>query len=254
MTLFNWAKGVVRQRKECYFQITILSNLKVQEPMKITLKDHFVFTASILLIFLCALVATIFITQLNFLQSLTLRLNPLFIIFFLILFSLSSAMLLRFIRKIFPFKYGEYDLNHSQFFLWKLHAVHMHLSFPILKIFCPVFLRPLIYKIFGANIGAEVAIAGKILDPFLTSMENNAVIGEDSIITCHAISVSKFYLAPVKIKQGAVVGINSVVMPGVTIEKGAIILPNSVVKMGTTVPANEVWGGIPAKKIKETAR
>ena len=53
---------------------------------------------------------------------------------------------------------------------------------------------------------------------------------------------------PVLIKEGAFIGINSVIMPGVTIGKHAVIGANSVVTKD--VPPFAVVGGVPAKIIK----
>lgn len=49
-------------------------------------------------------------------------------------------------------------------------------------------------------------------------------------------------------RRGACVGANSVVLPGVTIGENAIVGALSLVK--TDVPAGEVWGGVPARRIK----
>jgi len=48
-------------------------------------------------------------------------------------------------------------------------------------------------------------------------------------------------------KKGACVGANSVVLPGVTIGEKAVVGALSLVK--TDVPAGEIWGGVPARKI-----
>lgn len=51
----------------------------------------------------------------------------------------------------------------------------------------------------------------------------------------------------VVIKRGACVGANSVVLPGVTIGEEAIVGALSLVNKD--IPAGEVWGGVPARKI-----
>ena len=52
----------------------------------------------------------------------------------------------------------------------------------------------------------------------------------------------------VVIKRCASVGANSVVLPGVAIGEDAVVGALSLVK--TDVPAGEVWGGVPARRIK----
>lgn len=51
----------------------------------------------------------------------------------------------------------------------------------------------------------------------------------------------------VTIKQNAKIGANTVILPGVTIGENAIIGALSLVK--TDIPSNEVWAGIPAKRV-----
>jgi acetyltransferase-like isoleucine patch superfamily enzyme len=142
-------------------------------------------------------------------------------------------------------------MEHRQFTLWKLHAVLMQLGLPCLKLFIPIFLRPLLYGLLGARIGRQTAIGGKLVDPYLTVMEDHSVIGEDSVVTAHIMTHDQFILGRVTIGRKATVGVKAVIMPGVEIGENAIVLPNSVVSLNTRIPANEIWGGNPAKKIKE---
>ena len=55
--------------------------------------------------------------------------------------------------------------------------------------------------------------------------------------------------APIKIGQNVLVGGNSVVLKGVQIGDGAVIGVGSVVTK--SVPSNEIWGGVPARKIMD---
>ena len=57
------------------------------------------------------------------------------------------------------------------------------------------------------------------------------------------------YSKDVFIGNGVWVGAYVVIMPGVTIGEGAIIGAHSIVNKD--VPSNEIWAGIPAKKIRE---
>ncbi|MDF5718620.1 MAG: glycosyltransferase [Rhizonema sp. NSF051] len=57
-----------------------------------------------------------------------------------------------------------------------------------------------------------------------------------------------FVGAPIMIEDDAWLGTHVVVLPGVTIGKGAIVAAGSVVTKD--IPAYEVWGGVPAKFIK----
>ena len=55
--------------------------------------------------------------------------------------------------------------------------------------------------------------------------------------------------APIIIGNNVWVGCHVVILPGVTIGDGAIIAAGAIVT--SDVGTNEVWGGVPAKKIKD---
>jgi len=55
--------------------------------------------------------------------------------------------------------------------------------------------------------------------------------------------------APIRIGKNVLVGGNSVVLKGVQIGDGAVIGVGSVVTK--SVPSNEIWGGVPARKIMD---
>ncbi len=56
--------------------------------------------------------------------------------------------------------------------------------------------------------------------------------------------------SPITIGPGVWLGARVVVTPGVEIGAGSVIAAGAVVTK--TVPENELWGGVPAKKIRET--
>ena len=72
-----------------------------------------------------------------------------------------------------------------------------------------------------------------------TSIGNNVSIGHNSII--HGSTIDDFVL----------VGMGSIVMDRSKISSNTIIAAGSVVKENTFVEPNSIYGGIPAKKIKD---
>lgn len=52
-----------------------------------------------------------------------------------------------------------------------------------------------------------------------------------------------------RIRRNATLLVNSVVLSGCDIGEGAVIAAGAVVLANTTVPAGEVWGGVPAKRL-----
>ncbi len=55
--------------------------------------------------------------------------------------------------------------------------------------------------------------------------------------------------APIRVGNDVWIASNVTILKGITIGDGAVVAANSVVN--TDVPANEIWGGSPAKKIGE---
>ena len=55
----------------------------------------------------------------------------------------------------------------------------------------------------------------------------------------------------VVLKKNCKIGSHCLIMPGVTIGENSIVGALSLLKYGTKIPLNEIWTGIPAKKIGE---
>jgi acetyltransferase-like isoleucine patch superfamily enzyme len=53
---------------------------------------------------------------------------------------------------------------------------------------------------------------------------------------------------PIQIDDNVWIGTGSIILGGVTIHSGAIVAAGAVVNC--SIPSNEIWGGVPAKKIK----
>jgi acetyltransferase-like isoleucine patch superfamily enzyme len=57
-------------------------------------------------------------------------------------------------------------------------------------------------------------------------------------------------IKPVRVGDGADIGVNAVLLPGVTVGKGAIIGAGAVVTADTHVPDNAIFAGVPAKLLR----
>lgn len=93
------------------------------------------------------------------------------------------------------------------------------------------------------------------------NISNSITIGDDCLIAagCKFVDhnhgtdlhdlmrVQKCSEAPIHIENNVWIGANAVILMGVVIGSGAIIAAGAVVTK--SVPENEIWGGIPAKKI-----
>lgn len=114
----------------------------------------------------------------------------------------------------------------------------------------PVPLMRVIYLALGAKLGKNSYSAGVILDPPLTVVGDNCIIGHDAVLFAHAVEGADLALAPIMIGNNVTIGAKAVVQPGVIIEDDAIVAVSAVVKKGTHIRRGERWGGIPARPIR----
>ena len=116
--------------------------------------------------------------------------------------------------------------------------------------FIPVPLQRLIYLALGARLGENTYSAGALLDPPLTEIGNHCIIGHNAALFCHAIEGEHFALARIKIGNHVTIGAMAIVMADVCIGNHAIISAGAVVLKGSRIGEGEIWGGVPAKRIK----
>lgn len=164
-----------------------------------------------------------------------------------------GLLLLRlvFIRKISP---GTYDLQKPEALRWIIADTIMRLverSFlhPYVDDFTPT--RYVFYRLMGARVDTSFFFGwdAKILDPWLLEVGRGAVIGSFAVIAGHSVEGDKVVLDPVRIGDGATVGVRSVLLPGVEVGANAIVGAGSLVTKGTVIPEGEIWAGVPARKI-----
>lgn len=116
--------------------------------------------------------------------------------------------------------------------------------------FLPVPLMRLVYQALGTRMGANTYSAGVILDPPLTELGAHCIIGHDAVLFSHAIEGRHFALARIRVGDHVTIGATAVIMSGVSIGDGAIVSAGSVVLKDTQIGPGEIWGGVPAKRIK----
>ncbi len=197
-------------------------------------------------ILLCASVATVWLLSLDHPYHVVLD-----VAVFLLAYGLYSGLLLAVLQKIQPYPIGRFSMHSTEFTRWKLYAVLTDLAMKALMPFTTVFTQALIHALLGADVGKQVAFGGVLRDLPLLCFADLCTIGQNSVIVAHLITHDEIFLQPVKIGKNAVVGINCTVMPGVTLGENAILVAGSVAVVGTLIPANEMWGGTPARKIKD---
>jgi len=124
------------------------------------------------------------------------------------------------------------------------------LFFPIIRTkFIPVPLTRIIYLSLGASLGSNTYSGGTILDPPLTYVGANTIIGEDALLYCHVIEGHHLSHAAIYIGDNVTIGAKSIIMSGVKIGDSAIVAAGSVVLKNTQIKSGEVWAGVPARRI-----
>jgi acetyltransferase-like isoleucine patch superfamily enzyme len=137
-------------------------------------------------------------------------------------------------------------------------------SLSILTMFTfPYQVTVFLHRLRGVKIGKQSHVArGVILDernPELIEIGNGVAVTSGVMILCHQRDLSEyrhgmyamhcpFKEGKVIVKDGAHLGIGSIIMPGVTIGEGAIIGAGAVVTHD--IPPYSVAVGVPAKVIK----
>lgn len=100
-----------------------------------------------------------------------------------------------------------------------------------------------IYTATRVFIGDEVNIGAGCL---ITDSDHHSIDYKSRCVSKEDTNVKK---APIFVEQGAFIGTRSIILKGVTIGEKAVIAAGSVVTK--SVPPNQLWGGNPAKFIKE---
>lgn len=170
---------------------------------------------------------------------------------FVAVFAFSYAYAMIFSRlhlQCFPLKAGAVVEGSKEEFHYHVYLLfYLSLFQPLTRGYVvPVPIMRLIYLALGARLGENTYSAGTILDPPLTVIGDNTIVGHDALIFSHIVEGSELILAPVQIGSNVTIGAKAVIMPGVSIEDGAIISVGAVVRKYSVVGAGQVWVGNPA--------
>lgn len=114
-------------------------------------------------------------------------------------------------------------------------------------------LKLFFYRLTGAKIGRNVsvglAVVFDVFYPHLITIEENSVIGYNSVILCHDFRVKEAFTGPVHIGRNVLVGANCTILPGVVVGDGAQISAMSLVNRD--IPPGVFAGGIPTQVIRQ---
>lgn len=139
--------------------------------------------------------------------------------------------------KLKPFRGPYYSITTIP---WYVHNALLYLvRYTFLDFITPTPVNILFYKMMGMKVGKGVHInTTNISDAGLIELEDKVTIGGSAHIICHYASKGYLVIAPVKIKQGATLGLKSTVMGDVEIGENATIAPHEVVYPKSRIPAN----------------
>lgn len=137
---------------------------------------------------------------------------------------------------------------------WAFCGQVLRSTMPFLQHFVPSFLATTYFRVAGAKIGKNTQInTFRLNDPCLIQIDDDCVIGGSAIFNGHLVEKGQMVFAPIHMKKGSLVGAGATVQPGVTIEENAVIATNALIPKYRTIPANEVWGGLPAVMIRDSS-
>lgn len=149
---------------------------------------------------------------------------------------------------------GEYAIHEYSWTLVRWASYNASIS--VVRIFCGEAMRATALwtyylKANGAKIGKGVYVnTARLNDHNLLVLEEKAVVGGDAKLIAHLAENGRVKAKRVILRKRATIGVNSVVGPGVEIGENSAVGAMSFVPKNTIIPANEVWGGVPARVIK----
>jgi acetyltransferase-like isoleucine patch superfamily enzyme len=135
---------------------------------------------------------------------------------------------------------------------WSLTSViHRVVSFTFLWLLLGTPLINWYFRGLGARIGRRVNINTTTLwDWDMLTLHDDCVLGGESVVQGHLLEGGKVKMAPVVIGTKALVGSRASVMPGCVLGERALLAAGGVLKKHEQVPANAIYGGVPAKLVR----
>jgi acetyltransferase-like isoleucine patch superfamily enzyme len=163
-----------------------------------------------------------------------------------------SAIVYRIVLAAFPLREGEIVEGSHQEFVYHVYVLFYLLVFyPVMRSgFTPAPLMRIVYLALGARLGSNTYSQGIIHDPPFVRAGANCVIGQSALLVPHVIEGRRLAHYPITLGDNVTIGAHAVVLSGVTIGDDAIVATGAVVPKGTFIKPGEVWGGVPAKRLR----
>jgi len=170
----------------------------------------------------------------------------------LLLFVVLAIAVHRLLLRLAPLRPGKLEPGSRQEFVFNVYVLFYLVVFnSVMRSgLLPVPLLRLFYQALGARLGANSYSSGIIFDPLFVSVGSNCILGQSSMLIPHVIEGGRLEIQPIRLGDSVTVSANAIVLAGVSIGDHAIVAAGAVVPKGTRIGPGEVWGGIPARRLK----
>lgn len=158
----------------------------------------------------------------------------------------------RLFLKMYPLKEGEIESGSGQEFIYHVYVLfYLMVFYPIMRSgFMPAPLMRIYYQALGAQLGANTYSQGIIHDPLFVQIGKNSTVGQSALLIPHVIEGSYLAHYPIGIGNNVTVGAHAIILAGVSIGDNAMVAAGAVVPKNSRIGPNEIWGGIPAHKLR----
>lgn len=148
---------------------------------------------------------------------------------------------------------GRIPLASPRMFLW-YHLVAC--TFTVRLLAGPLLQATGLYRFYaramGARVGRNAFInSTNLFDHDLLTIGDHALVGGDAWIVGHTAERGHLVLAPVRIGDGASVGLRATVLPGATLEDGCHVGAMALVPKHARLAAGTLYGGVPARPLDD---
>ena len=165
------------------------------------------------------------------------------IVFGFFLYGLSMIFVIPLFNFLMPFRVKPFRGNYFSIssIPWYFHNAFIYVvRYTFLEFFTPTPLNILFYKMMGMKIGKHSHInTTNISDAALIEIGDRVTIGGSATIFAHYASKGYLVVEPVKIHNGATVGIKATIMGDVEIGEGVMVGPHEVVMPKSRISAIE---------------
>lgn len=160
---------------------------------------------------------------------------------FLLIFSMVLLYIsLRIVYRLFPTKEGIYDINSKTFNNWQIQSAwNVYTAFCYKIVPAADFAGMYILKWSGLKSkGGGLFSTGGILEPSMTELGRDCIIGHQAIVSGHIVEGEKLIFKKIKIGDNVTIGGKAMIMPGVSIGNNSIVAAGAIVPKYTVIPAD----------------